>query len=164
MDTQLDIEYYLHKANEKIVRQMRDEIFHSIKRRVIRKLQKYHSAVLPGDILKNTWDEICVIIQEGDDVFYFECIDTLDGEIVLMLDDMKMTAWQLCAMWIYTPEGSEWVLDESDKIPDEIILTHNISDITKYIRDEYLLDAAMNWSNSRIERFQQNSYEMDDEY
>lgn len=73
-----------------------------------------------------------------------------------------MPSWQLCAMWIYTEEGFAWVLDERDKNPEDVFLTHNISDIRKHIRDDYVLDAAMNWSNSRIERYQQQAYEMDD--
>ena len=147
---------------KKIVRQLGDEICQKIKSQVIRGLQKEATGVLGEGILNSMWDEICVIIQEGDDEFYWECVDSIDGEIDLVLNKQIIPTWQLCALWIITQEGSEWLLGEKDKSPNEIYLTHNISDIRKHIREEYILDAATNWSNRRIERFQQRAYEMDE--
>ena len=158
MSEQLPIDYYLNKINERIVVKFRHELFKKIQMRVIKNLQKHSAGVLPEGILRNMWDEICVITQEDDDEFYYACIDTIDSEIELIFENMDIPEWQLCAMWLDTPKGFEWVLDDKDKNPEEIALTYNMNDIKKHIRDQYILDAAMDWSNGRIERFQQLSY------
>ena len=164
MNTQLEPKYYLHKINEMIVQQICQELFKKIEIRVIRRIQKHSATVLDHYSLKNMWDEICVIVQEGDQMFYDECVDTIDGEINLTLSKMMLADWQLSAMWLQTQEGLDWVYDHKNNIPEETFLTHNLDDITKYIREEYILVAAMNWSNARIQKIQDGEYEMEDEY
>ena len=164
MTEQLETKYYLHKMNEMIVQQICHELFKKIEIRVIRRIQKHSATVLDHYSLKNMWDEICVIVQEGDQMFYDECVDTIDGEINLTLSKMMLDNWQLSAMWLQTQEGLDWVYDHKNKMPEETFLTHNLDDITKYIREEYILVAAMNWSNARIQKIQDGKYEMEDEY
>lgn len=164
MTDQLETKYYLHKMNELIIQQMCKELHVKIKTSVIRKIQKHSATILGHYSLKNMWDEICIVIQSGDNSYYDQCTDVIDGEIDLILHNMKLTDWQLAAIWLQTQEGLDWVFDHRDKIPEEVFLTHNLEDIRKYIREEYILDAAMDWSNNRIEKLQESSYEIDNEY
>lgn len=165
MTQQLPFDYYLNRLNKNIVLKFRHSFFEKIKNRVVRNLQKNTPGVLPDGILKNMWDEICVIIQEGDDEFYDACIDTIDGEIELIIEAMVIAEWQLCALWLGTSNGLDWALDEKDKNPKEQLpFVYNINDIRDEIRKEYILDAAMNWSNARIQKFHESSYEMDNEF
>ncbi len=164
MANQLEPKFYLHKMNEIIVQQICKELFKKIEIRVIRRIQKHSATVLGHYSLKNMWDEICLITQEGDQMYYDACTDTIDGEINLTLSKMMLDNWQLSAMWLQTQEGLDWVYDYENKMPEETFLTHNLDDITKYIREEYILVAAMNWSNARIQKIQDGKYEMEDEY
>lgn len=164
MADHLETKYYFHKMNELIIQRMCEELLPKIKTSVIRKIQKHSVCLLGHYSFKNMWDEICVIIQSGDNAYYDECNDVIDGEIDLTMINMSLTEWQLTSLWLQTREGLDWIYDHSDKVPEENYLTHNLDDIKKHIREEYILDAAMNWTNSRIERFQESSYEMDDEY
>ena len=164
MADQLEAQYYFHKMNELIIQQMCKELLPKIKTSVIRKIQRHPVCVLENYSLKNMWDEISVIIQSGDNAYYDECDDVIDGEIDLTMSNMSLSDWQLSSLWLQTREGSDWIYDHCDKVPEENNLTHNLDDIRKHIREEYILDAAMNWTNSRIERFQESSYDMGDGY
>lgn len=157
-------EFYVYKMQDRILRELSNEIFKKIQIRVIRSIQKDRPALLDGYQLKNMWDEICIIVQEGDDIFYNDCESTVDNEIDLVISKMKIPYAYFVAMWLQTPQGLSWALNHEDKVPEEDYFMYDIADIVSHIRSEWVFSAAMNWSNKRIEKFQESSYEIDNEY
>jgi hypothetical protein len=164
MTEQLAPEFYLHKMQDRILRELSDEMFKKIQIRVIRNIQKHRPVLFDSYKFKNMWDEICIIVQEGDNTFYSDCENTVDNEIDLVITKMKISYAYLVAMWLQTPQGFSWAFNREDKIPEEDYFRYDIADIASHIRSEWVFSAAMNWSNKRIERFQESSYEMDNEY
>lgn len=154
-------EKFQSEMYQKITREMVHVVCQSIIKSVIKVLQKNESVLLGDTGLKNMWDEICVIIDDGGGEYYDSCIDTIDGMIAMVLDKKKFTPWQLSAIWLQTPEGHDWVFDEDNKPLDSFPLMSNDQDIVVYIRDEYVCPAALNWTNKRIRRYSDNQYEMD---
>ena len=67
MSEPLDADYYLNEFNHKIIRQLHEDVCQKIKRQVIRALQKKENVILGNGLLKNMWDETCIILQDGDD-------------------------------------------------------------------------------------------------
>ena len=164
MTEQLAPEFYLHKMQDRILRELSDEMFKKIGIRVIRNIQKQRPVLFESNKFKNMWDEICIIVQEGDNTFYSDCEITVDNEIDLVITKMGISYAYLVAMWLQTAQGFSWALNHEDKIPEENYFSYDIADIAIHIRSEWVFSAAMSWSNKRIERFQESSYEMDDGY
>lgn len=129
---------------------------------VLLNLQKQPTYILSDDAgLKNCWDEICVITQEGDSS-YTEIIEsTIDDLVAQKIKALRPDTAVLCAVWMQTYDGQDWLADNEDNQNAE--LTHNLADIVEYIRDE-VLNKAMNWSNKRIERYSDMPFEFDDGY
>ena len=59
------------------------------------------------------------------------------------------------ARWLQTDNGSQWEAHEDEDIPAED------GDTTDYILRDYVLSAAGNWTNHRIEKFVAKSLEID---
>lgn len=129
---------------------------------VVREFQKQSTYLFSDDAgLKNCWDEICVITQEGDNA-YTEIIEsTIDELIALKINALKADSAVLCAVWMQTHNGADWL--ESQTNTDSLEPTYNIEDVIAHISEE-VLNKAMNWSNKRIEYYADNQYELDDGY
>lgn len=156
-----DYEKFQSELYQKIIREMAKDVCQSITKSVIKMLQKNEADLLGDTGLKSMWEEVCLIVYEGDGEHYDSCIDTIDEMIAMVLDKKKFTQWQLTAIWLRTSGGIDWIYDENDKVPGIFPLICNDQDIVIYIRDEYVWPAADNWTNKRIRRYVDNQYEMD---
>lgn len=145
---------------DKIAKKIATEFISKVTKSVLLKLQKQGTQLLSDDArLKSFWDEICVISQEGDNA-YTEIIEsTIDGLIALKIKALKPDGAVLCAVWMQTYNGQDWLADNEKS--QNLELTYDLDDIVRYIRDE-VLSKAMNWSNKRIERYSDMQYELDE--
>ncbi len=140
------------------LRQSSIEVCRKIQQSVIRKCQRIDAEVLGDTGLKSLWEEICIIADEGDGPEYESCLGTLDGFVDEAIDQAKLADWQRTSLWLMTSEGIDWLY--SDKLADRSCSWCQ-SDVVRYIRDEHILSAAIDWSNFRIRRYINNRYEMD---
>lgn len=128
---------------------------------VIREFQKQSTYFLSDDAgLKSCWDEICVIVQEGD-FLENEIIDSVDGLIKEKIEKLKPDGFILCAVWMQTMRGMDWLAEHESQ--SDIQPIYDLNDVIEYIRQE-VLSKAMNWTNKRIERFADKQYEFDGGY
>lgn len=143
----------------KLLRQSSDEAYRKIQQSVIRKCQKIEAEVLGDTGLKSLWEEICIIAEEGDGPEYESCLDTLDEFVRDAIDQSRLADWQKTGLWLMTSEGMEWIFD-SERMAENSC-SWCLSDVVRYIRDEYILPTAADWSNCRIRRYSKMRYEMD---
>lgn len=143
----------------KLLRQSSDEAYRKIQHSVIRKCQKIEAEVLGDTGLKSLWEEICIIVDEGDGSEYESCLDTLDEFVRDAIDQSRLADWQKTSLWLMTSEGMEWTFD-SERMAENSC-SWCLSDVVRHIRDEYILPTAADWSNCRIRRYNKIRYEMD---
>ena len=125
-------------------------------------LQKQSPYLLSEDAgLKNCWDEVCIITQEGDSTYSDLVESTVDGLVAQKIKALKPDRAVLCAIWMQTYDGLDWLADNEDNQNAE--LTYNFADVVEYIRDE-VLNKALNWTNKRIERYSDMQFEFDEGY
>jgi len=141
-----------------ILRQSSIEVCRKIRQSVIRKCQRIEAEVLGDTGLKSLWEEICIIADEGDGLEYESCIDTLDEFVRDAIDQSKLAEWQKSSLWLMTSEGLDWLY--SDRLSEGVCCWCE-ADVVRMIRDDYIVPAAMNWTNYRIRRFSESKYEMD---
>lgn len=147
---------------DKLVKHISTDFVTKVTKSVFLNLQKQSTQLLSDDAgLKNCWDEICVITQEGDNSYTDIVESTINDLVALKIKALKPDSAVLCAVWMQTYNGQDWLADNEDNQNAE--LTYNLNDIVEYIRDE-VLSKAMNWSNKRIERYADMQYELDEGY
>lgn len=157
-------EKFQSQLYQKINREMANDLCHSVKLSVIKALQQNEPGVLGDTGLENQWEEICVIVDDGDSDLYQDCIDTIDEMISISLEEMNLTSWQKTAIWLCTSNGIDWLFDENDKVLGEISPCWDDSDIVRRIRDEYVCPAALDFINERLEAYSESRYAMDEDY
>ena len=138
---------------EKLTREFSAKITKKIKKSVISYFKARPAVTLADTGLINEWEEVCVIIEDGNSALYDPCIEFLDSVIGMHLEGKGLAEWQLTAVWIQTAEGDEW-LQKKDK-DDQINFAFDLRNIVTHIRDEYLVPAALNFSNKRIEKYKE---------
>ncbi|MBI2817806.1 MAG: hypothetical protein HYX72_12785 [Acidobacteria bacterium] len=134
---------------DKIIADIAERECRRVSRKVIVALQKMTEGMQSGDgsILKNVWDEVCVQVQFQQSVMwdaYLETISTFIGGEVEGLD-----ALQKQAIWLQTDNGMEWEAENEG----EGTVTFCEDDITEYILHKFVLSAAADWTNKRIEKY-----------
>jgi len=159
----------------------RDEIISSVAetackrltKRVIRELQMMTEDLLSGDDsgLKNIWDEICVQVRFQHSIYwdaYLIVIENIIGDELDKLDSTIRTA-----IWLQSDEGRTWAEEEEDyqdyQNTDPDYNEYRNRETTKpdvndfetsyYILHNYVLSAADNWTNKRIEDYLGSRYE-----
>jgi hypothetical protein len=143
-----------------IIKEIAESTAKAISRKVILALQKMKDEMQSGDDtpLGNVWDEVCVQVQGEEFVFWDAYLDTIDS---LLLDQVgKLSTALRKAIWLQTQNGTEWAdHKESGELtrnePQNCFYYDD--DIVGYIRDTYLLSAAADWTNRRIEKYNDQS-------
>ncbi|MDO9011627.1 MAG: hypothetical protein Q7U78_07435 [Gallionella sp.] len=133
-------------------------ICRKVQQSVIRSCQKMEAEIFGDTGLKSLWEEICIIVDEGEGDEYESCLDTLDEFIREALDQIKLLDWQKSSLWLMTSEGIDWTFGSERMV--ENYCTWCQADVVRMIRDDYLVPTAMNWTNSRIRRYSEIRYEM----
>lgn len=140
-----------------IVRDVADAAARKITRRVIRDLQQM-PAELSGDHpgLRSVWDEVCAQVQ-FEQSFDWEAYDqTICGMISGHSEELPR--YELEAIWLQTNPGIDWSCEESDGVVRSPVV---LSDIERYVANEYVYDEAGRWSNARIREYIERSCSSD---
>ena len=126
-------------------------------RRVIRHLQKMTDCLQSGDDspLANTWDEFCVQVQGQESIFWETFLDTIAHVIIGHVKKRDIETKQ--AIWLQTQNGMEW----ESKAEDHEKIPWSEDDIAEYVLHDYVLAAAANWTNARIEKYKDQGIEFD---
>ena len=131
---------------------------------VIRDLRKMTEGMQSGDDsnLKNIWDEICVQVQDVESAMWDFYVDVMGSLIQREVEhlDVEITS----AIWLQTAEGRDWEIDikweiENEESEEPDTTEYNIDDITRYILYDFVLKAAANWTNRRIQKYLERGLE-----
>ena len=133
---------------DRIISRLADLECKRVSRKVIRALQRMTEGMQSGDdsVLANVWDEVCVQVQGQESVMWHVYLDTINSMIVGHLSELDSAVKQ--AIWLQTDAGMEWEPSEGE---GEILYSDD--DIASYILDEYVLSSAGDWTNERIEKY-----------
>ena len=142
-----------------VIRELAQGVCRRITRRTIAALQRLTNVCLSGDgsRLKNTWDEICVQVQQEESIFW----DAYDNSAraAVAAEVLKLQPLERDAIWLQTPEADDWVCGKRDSNHYPVY----DDDIVGYIITEYVYAEAGRWSNSRIRAYIDGSYSDDDD-
>jgi hypothetical protein len=97
-----------------VIRAFAEAICKRMTHKSISVLQRMTSRGLSGDdsVLKNLWDEICAQVQH-EESFYWEAYDeTVRG--VIRAEVKELQRHERDALWLQTPEGSDWLFDDEE--------------------------------------------------
>ena len=139
-------------SESKIVSALADRECRRITTSTIRRLQKLKdNNLLSGDDseLANSWDEICVQVQNDRSFFWDAYVITF--EQVIEAEVNRLSSEVQTAIWLQTENGYIWDSAE-DGQPETIF-----DDVVSYIVNDYFLEEAGRWSNKRIARFLERS-------
>jgi hypothetical protein len=141
---------------ESLLSEIADGECQRISRKVIRSLQRMIDGLQFGDDsrLVNLWNEICVQVQGEQSVMWDAYLHTVSGFILDQLSRVDVTLKR--AIWLQTREGMDW-----EPEPGNRVSPYADDDIVEYVLHDYVLSAAADWRNARIERYRERSYERD---
>jgi len=141
---------------DRIISHIADRECERMSRKVIRILQRMTEGMQSGDDsgLRNVWDEVCVQVQGQESVMWDVYLDTISGIIAGYLSGLDDAVKQ--AIWLQTNNGMDWEPSEEEKDTP-----YSEEDIADYILTDYLLSSAANWTNDRIEKYNEQSVEFD---
>ena len=143
--------------SDQIVIAIADRESKRLARRVIRHLQSMTDCLQSGDDspLANVWDEVCVQVQGQESFFGEAYLDTITGVILGHLETIDKEVKD--AIWLQTQNGMEW----ESKAEDNEKITCSEDDITEYLLHDFVLSAAADWTNARIEKYKDQGIEFD---
>jgi hypothetical protein len=141
------------EAKDKIIADIASKACNRIARIAIRRLQKMKDCCLSGEdsCLKNAWDEICVQEQSGTSFYYNAYEKTLEAIVADLIQGLDENT--KAAIWLQTEAGNDWEFDN----PDSSQVAYNNIDIAQYIISCSILPIALDWNNSRIEKYKEMS-------
>lgn len=121
----------------------------------IRDLQRMQDCLLSGDDspLRSIWEEICVQ-QQGEASFSWHAYqETIAACAEGRIEDLK--PYELDALWLLTRQGEDWDCESETERESYPVLR---DDVVEYIQGE-VLNRANDWSNDRIRRYLERSYD-----
>jgi hypothetical protein len=132
-----------------IVRAVAEEAARRIARKVVALLQQMTN-MLSGDDsgLKNNWDEICVQIQSEQSIYWDYYDHTVQSIVAGYVGELPKHEQE--AIWLQTRAGTDWDGEEPE---DREAYPVSSDDISVYVADEFVYDAADRWSNARIRAY-----------
>ena len=143
---------------DKIISDLAEAECKSLSRKIIRSLTKMTDGMQSGDgtFLKNIWDEVCVQVQGEESTMWDIYSETIQSLILGEVAGLDTATKQ--AIWLQTDEGIDWKFDKENNEDQEVSIV--CEDITKYILDGFVLSAAADWTNKRIEKYLERGLEM----
>jgi hypothetical protein len=125
---------------------------------VIRALTKMTDGMQSGDDsgLENVWEEICVQVQGEESVFWEAYLETIESLILKELSELDAATKQ--AIWLQSEQGIDWRYDNEDENSGEKVPI-DTQDIPKYVMDTFVLSAAANQTNRRIEKYLEKEHD-----
>ncbi|SLM44235.1 hypothetical protein NSND_61668 [Nitrospira sp. ND1] len=82
-------------------------------------------------------------------------LDTIESLILGELVGLDSATKQ--AIWLQTDDGTDWSVENEDQDGQDVPIV--CEDIAKYILDGFVLLAATNWTNKRIEKYLERELE-----
>lgn len=139
---------------DKIISDLAEAACNRLSRKVIRSLTRMTNGMQSGDDppLKNVWDEICVQVQGQESVMWDVYSDTIQSRLLEEVTKLDTATKQ--AIWLQTDESIDWSVDNEDQEVPSVC-----EDIAQYIFDGFVLSAAGNWTNKRIEKYLERGFE-----
>jgi hypothetical protein len=120
-----------------IVRDLADEVFDRLARRVVATLQRLKNGLLSGDDsgLANIWDEICAQIQYEESWAWDAYDETVKQVAAEQLK--KLSAHEREAIWLQTPQGEDWECkneDDREAYPSSMMTSSNTSWLSIFMK------------------------------
>ncbi len=115
--------------------------------------------------LENLWDEICVQAQGQQSVFW-DVYESYMQEVIEKAVEKDLKEYERKMIWLVSSGFEEWTStcysDDEEDVYKELFVdgfpaNYDVSDICHYVYRK-LLNAAGNYTNSRIESFLSSSY------
>lgn len=121
----------------------------------IRDLQRMQDCLLSGDDspLCSIWEEICVQQQREQSFSWRAYLETIAACAEVRVEDLQ--PYELDALWLLTRQGEDWDCEPEDERESYPVLR---GDVVEYIQDE-VVSRANDWSNARIRRYLERSYD-----
>lgn len=147
---------------DKIVSYVSNIACKNIAKKVIRDLKNMKEGLQSGDDsgLKTIWDELCVQAQVEYSVMWDVYEDTMLRMVEAETDQQKLDKTVIGAIFLQTDAGSDWEREIEEKIEDGEIkewdqenVDYDIEKVCLYIIEEYIMKAAHDYTNKRIEKF-----------
>ena len=149
-DEELDLKEM--ELKDEIIREVAKERCRKISGAVILELQKMKEAMQSGDDtpLRNVWDEICVQVQDEESVMWDAYLDTIQSLIEYRVEKIDLPTKRI--IWFQAKDYNGYYDSQEEPVFSE-------DAIVKYILNDFLLPAAGNWTNKRIEKYLEMYYE-----
>jgi len=144
---------------DRIVRDLADVVCKRIARQTRMALTKMTDCRLSGDdsVLKNSWEEICVQLQGEESVCWSAYEATINALITGYVGELKR--FELESVWLQTDDALDLMDDEIERNrPSEDRPGVNDGSVVDYIRKDYVLSLASDWSNNRIRKYIDSGY------
>lgn len=140
-------------SEPQIARDLGEALTHRLVVGCIRDLQRIKDCLLSGDDspLRSIWEEICVQQQGALSFFWCAYQETITACVEGRIEGLQ--PYELDALWLLTRQGEDW---DCEREPYPVFQ----GDVVDYIQDE-ILSRANDWSNERIRRYLERSYEVD---
>jgi hypothetical protein len=142
-------------CKDKIIREIAQDRCRKISSRIVRKLQRIKEGMQSGcdTPLRNLWDEICVQVQGEESIMWDTYLDTIRPLIEYEVKKVDTPTKQI--IWLQAEEYNDLEGDnDNQKTP-----VFNDEDIVKYILHSFVLPAADNWTNKRIEKYLEREFD-----
>lgn len=135
---------------EPIIQDLAKGICRRIAHRAKRELQAMKAHGLSGEDsgLRNTWDEICVQLQDEGSIFWDAYEHTVQSVVARQVDQLAPSECQ--AVWLQTPAAEEWAEGDHDSRGADPVLPEEVVD---YIVQEFVFVEAGNWTNPQIRAY-----------
>jgi hypothetical protein len=133
-----------------IVRALAQEVCKRLVRKVVLHLQGMKESLLSGDDsgLQNTWEEICVQIQDEESVCWGAYDHTTRSLVTGFVGELP--AHEREAIWLQTGPGQDWRFeDEAEREPYPV----DNGDVVDYLVSEWVYAEADRWTNARIRKY-----------
>lgn len=125
------------------------ELARKVCNKTIKDLRRTKVTLSGGDTeLENVWEEICVQLQNEESIYWDTYVITIKSMIDGIVDGLR--DHEIATLWLLTDDADEWLSKEPE---DRGSIPAFQSDIVEHLFDDYVCQAAENYSNSRIRDF-----------
>lgn len=136
-----------------ISKELSQKLSEKIARQTIRWLQGQYTRIDMG-ILENLWDDVCYQRQIGGSYPWHQYDLMIRIHVISKLE--KLSNYEANAIWLQTEDAYDHLVDMEDngiKIDSTFTPMNSpsyVSDMAKYIVNEYIYEQASNWQNDRL--------------
>jgi hypothetical protein len=157
----IDIEFKVYRP---LIENLAKQTCVKVSESVIRQLKKIQASGAIGDCgVKNVWEELCIVMNDGssDSQIWDAYMLDVDQRVHSALIQQNLEPWQMTAIWLQTQSGDDWVdkLFKDVEVFEE--LTYCEDEVIQHIRDNFVCNVAMDYSNKRLQNYFDGQYEMD---